>query len=134
MIDPGTTDVRAFDFPSLALAGRQAARKAEEDRAHFADLLELVDREHVGTRADASRLHAHACAQHLNLRQLSHLADVFERHPELVDVVAAVEAGRRVQIDPPAIRAGRASLSRPGFLDSVRVAMGRPGALAARAS
>ena len=102
MIDPCITNLHAYDWPSLALAGRSAAREAEQQRQHAAEILDLVGDEHPGTRREASRVLAHAAAQHLDLRRLAHLADLLERHPSLVEAVAAVEAGGRVTVEPPA--------------------------------
>ncbi|AWN47195.1 hypothetical protein DK419_13430 [Methylobacterium terrae] len=94
-------NARAFDYPSLALAARAAARDAEDRRQQAAEILDLVGGEHVGTRREASRLLAHAAAQHLDLRRLEHLAALHEQHPVLADAIAALEAGGRVIVAPP---------------------------------
>jgi hypothetical protein len=119
MIDPCITNVRAYDYPSLALAGRAAAREAEERRQQAAEILDLVGDEHPGTRREASRVLAHAAAQHMDLRRLAHIADLLERHPSLVEAVAAVEAGGRVTVEQP-VRARGGADSRPGMLSRAR--------------
>jgi hypothetical protein len=94
-------NVRAFDYPSLALAARAAARDAEHKRQQAAEILDLVCCENTGTRREASRVLAHAAAQHLDLRRLEHLAALHEQHPVLADAIAALEAGGRVIVAPP---------------------------------
>jgi hypothetical protein len=90
---PGISNPRAWDYPSLALAARAAAREAGERRQQAAEILDLVDGEHVGTRREASRVLAHAAAQHLDLRRLEHLAALHAKYPILGVAIAALEAG-----------------------------------------
>ncbi|KMO28554.1 hypothetical protein [Methylobacterium aquaticum] len=119
MIDPCVTNIRAYDWPSLALAGRSAAREAEHQRQQAAEILDLVGDEHPGTRREASRRLAHAAAQHLDLRRLAHIADLLERHPCLVEAAVAVEAGGRVTVEQPARPRG-AQEGRPGRMSVAR--------------
>jgi hypothetical protein len=119
MIDPCITNVRAYDYPSLALAGRAAAREAEERRQQAEEMLDLLSLEHAGTRSEASRIFAHAAAQHMDLRRLAHLADLLERHPSLVEAIAAVEAGGRVTVEQP-VRPRGGSDSRAGMMSRAR--------------
>ncbi|MGF3025594.1 hypothetical protein ACQVP2_22550 [Methylobacterium aquaticum] len=131
MIDPCITNIRAYDWPSLALAGRAAAREAEGRRQQAAEILDMVGDEHPGTRREASRVLAHAAAQHMDLRRLAHLADLLEQHPSLVEAVAAVEAGGRVTVEQPARPRGGPE-GRPGVMSRARALTSglRPGAMA----
>ncbi len=143
MSAPGLTNPRAWDYPSLVLAAEMAAREARQRRQQAADLLAGISAEHAGTRArlaDAGPRDGPASRP----SSVRPLADLHDRHPVLVEVIDALESGRRVSIEsppqmqrvsgPPGADAVAAPESGAGAAGELRPAVSEPFALARRIS